>query len=502
MILVLACICAILGHILFFIVNRRKLQLTRSWDGPFHLPFMGSAYLILFRNLEQILIVVLDMLENYKTPIMKAWFGPYLLVGVKKPEHIQVILNSNDCLDKSFIYDFLPIQGAFTLPTEAWKLLRKQLNPSFNLKILKNYIPIFNDKSRLMIKQMRRELGKTIEFDMHNYMARCMLDSFYATNLGMQSDIQTVERSEYIEAAERLFDLAIHRTLRPWIHPNVIYNLTSDGKEFKNLTEIFEAPTVKIMKECDMSNRKNVKKLNGYNDDNDDDDVEINRPQSLIEQLLKLDPKIFDEKTIREELITMQFAGTDTTSTTISNLIVLLAMHPEIQEKMVDELRQLYTSKDQPVEYEDLVHLEYMEMVIKESMRIWPIAALYARASRNEVDLGDGNILPNNAEIAISVHSVHHNPEYWANPNVFDPNHFLPEIEAKRHPYAFLPFSLGPRNCIGYRYAWFAMKVIVANLLRSYKFETSLRLDSVTFKISMLTKLCGKYRVRITERKF
>lgn len=100
------------------------------------------------------------------------------------------------------------------------------------------------------------------------------------------------------------------------------------------------------------------------------------------------------------------------------------------------------------IDLSDLSKLTYLDMCLKESMRLFPIAPFIFRDTNEEFQL-EKLTIPENVTVALSIYHAHRNPEFWKKPNEFFPDHFLPEAVSKRHPFAFLPFSAGPRKCIG-----------------------------------------------------
>lgn len=127
----------------------------------------------------------------------------------------------------------------------------------------------------------------------------------------------------------------------------------------------------------------------------------------------------------------------------------MLAIHPECQQRVVDELKHVCMSKDSEIERHDVENLQYMEMCINETLRLFPVISMIVRKCAGSIRLRDV-ILPSDVEVAIGVRQVHRSKQYWGDrPDDFDPEHFRPENVRKRHPSCYLPFSLGPRNCIG-----------------------------------------------------
>lgn len=101
------------------------------------------------------------------------------------------------------------------------------------------------------------------------------------------------------------------------------------------------------------------------------------------------------------------------------------------------------------------------------------------------------------------IYKVQRKKEYWGeNADLFNPDNFLPENVEKRHPYCFLPFSHGPRNCIGMRYSLLAMKTMLCHLLRTYKFTTNLKYHELKFKMCLDLKISNKHMVQIQRREF
>ncbi|GLH04909.1 Cytochrome P450 4c3 [Gryllus bimaculatus] len=162
---------------------------------------------------------------------------------------------------------------------------------------------------------------------------------------------------------------------------------------------------------------------------------------------------------IREEVDTFMFEGQDTTEAALSFAIYLLASHPDVQEKVLEELKSVF-DWSQPLQptIQQLGELKYLEMVIKEVLRLYPsVPAIFRDITEDDKLPSTGHVIPDGTVMIVSPWAVHRNPEVYPDPEKFDPERFSAGETARRHPYAFLPFSAGPRNCIGEAHAQFVV---------------------------------------------
>lgn len=119
----------------------------------------------------------------------------------------------------------------------------------------------------------------------------------------------------------------------------------------------------------------------------------------------------------------------------------MIAMHNDVQEKIVNELNEFFPSNQEPVDFNMLSKLTYTEMVIKETLRLFPVTAFTLRTTTDDFEL-DEYTIPAGANILISTYAVHHNKKYWGeNAEVFIPERFEPDSFKEIHPYAYIPFS-------------------------------------------------------------
>ncbi|CAF5147143.1 unnamed protein product, partial [Rotaria magnacalcarata] len=145
-----------------------------------------------------------------------------------------------------------------------------------------------------------------------------------------------------------------------------------------------------------------------------------------------------------------------------------MAIEPVVQEKVYEEIQQ--ELGDDEITHEKLSQLQYLDMAINETLRMYPPFIRFDRVASQDYQLGDYHI-PKGTIINVPVYSIHHDAEYWPEPEKFIPERFSSAEKAKRHPVTFLPFGDGPRNCIGMRFALLEAKIAIAKTLRVVEFQ-------------------------------
>ncbi|XP_074076953.1 cytochrome P450 4B1-like [Macrotis lagotis] len=173
---------------------------------------------------------------------------------------------------------------------------------------------------------------------------------------------------------------------------------------------------------------------------------------------------------LRAEVDTFMFEGHDTTTSSISWFLYCMALYPEHQHRCRKEVQEILQGR-KTLQWEDLAKMTYLTLCIKESFRLYPAVPQVYRQLNKPVTFSDGRSMPEGGLISLHIYALHRNRTVWNDPEVFDPERFTPENSSGRHPFAFMPFSAGPRNCIGQQFAMTEMKVVTALCLLHFEFS-------------------------------
>lgn len=337
--------------------------------------------------------------------------------------------------------------------------------------MLQSYVPPMNKQSMKIVDELKEEVQRTGSKPTSNathilsYRIMAMLlESIIDCN---ESDIDP----QFLPMAEKGDQLVCSRLSQPLNMIPFIYNLTQDAKQLKVHVNFLRDEARKLVE-------KRLAKLKSG-----DFNANVSKPV-LIDALIN-DHESKDTETsledIVDEVVTFLAAGWDTTTWTATVALMMLGHYPDVQEKVYQEIKATINDIE-TLTMAETMKLKYMECVINETMRLFPLVTIHGR--RVEVDVNvniDGRCveIPVGSQIIIDSELLHKNPRYWSDPERFIPERFLPENSIDRDPYAFMPFSAGPRNCIGKAFGIMEDKIILAHILNSFEVSSPDPIDKI-----------------------
>ena len=180
--------------------------------------------------------------------------------------------------------------------------------------------------------------------------------------------------------------------------------------------------------------------------------------------------EVLSNRQLRDQIMTIVFAGHETTANALAFTWYLLATHPEVEARLHDELD--YVLGGRAPGYDDFSKLRYTRMVFEETLRLYPPAYVLGRSALREDVIG-GVKVPKGTVISIYPYLLHRNPALWTDPERFDPERFAPEQASGRHRFAYMPFGGGPRICIGQGYAMVEAVVVIASVAQRFRFSVA-----------------------------
>lgn len=227
------------------------------------------------------------------------------------------------------------------------------------------------------------------------------------------------------------------------------------------------------------------------------------KPQIFIDRLIKLyDQGLVTDQEIRDQVNLIIFGGHHTSSFTVSLAIFLLAIHPKVEQRVMDELNDVLGNQpvDADLTMDQINQLIYLEQVIKETLRLHPAGPVLLRYCTEDTKCTNF-MIPAGTEVVLSVMTAHRRKDIWGeDADEFNPDHFSKESMLNRNSYAYMGFSHGIRNCPGQKFAYISIKIILAKLFRKYRIFTHLDIEDIKFRLEVTCIPANGIMIEIEER--
>ncbi|XP_029636405.2 cytochrome P450 4V2 isoform X1 [Octopus sinensis] len=493
------------GLLVAFIVLGCFLNLLRKYlkllSDCRHLPSMKSWHIIgdvpkLIGNNKDLYRCIMQFSEEYREHgLLCLWicFQPVILVF--KDKYVHDVIGNTKHIEKNLFYKLLEPwlgNGLLTSTGSKWFKSRKMLTPSFHYNILNNFLTVMQNQSNILCKKLDKMVGKG-EFNIRPYITNFALDTITETAMGKCVNAQGNEHSEYIESVSRIADLITYQSISPWLWPQFLFNLHPYGKEAAKCLKYLHDFTDKVIEERSALYIKDAKEKT----DNEEGDTQRKKMAFLDTLLDHLHKGEIDKKSLREEVDTFMFEGHDTTAAGISWTLYFIAAYPNVQKKLQKEVDDFY-GENEELTLSNIKKLFYLECIIKEVQRLYPSVPIIGRVSAEDFKIGHHEV-KKGTPISIVISSLHRDPQNFPDPDTFDPDRFLLE-DTDRSPHAFIPFSAGPRNCIGQKFAMLEEKVVISRIIHKFNLETTQTIEELEPSFDLVLNPSNGIRIKLSHR--
>ena len=429
--------------------NLDYLQSTKNWMsqyGPTFICYFGIKPVVMTQDLEIIKSVMVKNFDNF----------------INRPYLPRLVMKGT-------------VHSLFRLRDEQWRRIHRILTPAFSSKKLRMLSPLIQESCERLKDKMAALSDTSNSVDVCKLFGIFTMEVTLATAFSRDISSDSSNGSSLTKAAASIFQssatpknnltgewLAMTLSHFPWIEPLLRYfaRRTKVARNFDFLDE-----TALTLIEDRRNSMKTI----------------VNAANDILQLMLEAhdenkDTKCSDYLSSEEivgAIITIIVAGYESTMNALSYTAYLLALNPTIQDRLIREINDYYDVNPDSSLYDAAENIKYVEMVLYESMRMFPPTPKATRECKQTCAVTNELIIEKGCELNFPIFLLHCNPEYWPNPEVFDPERFNPNSGRSYPAYAYLPFGEGPRQCIGKRLALMEAKMTLVAILKDLHFKSS-----------------------------
>ncbi|XP_075160602.1 cytochrome P450 4d8-like [Haematobia irritans] len=355
---------------------------------------------------------------------------------------------------------------------QIWHTRRKIVTSAFNFKILEGFLEVFYRQANVLLECLTEKADGKNGFDIYPFVSMFTLDVIAETSMGIKLAAQPNKNSIYTTSVKELNEIFGYRVPRFHLHSNISFALLKPLLKLRQrkLLRIVHSFTSKVIEER-RSIVKNMEMTQSVYEKLHED-LGLKKRYVLLDTLLQasVDGKPLTDNAIREEVDKVMIAGNDTLAVALGFTLHLLARHPRVQNKILKEISKVFGIGDNemPFTLATLNELKYLECVIREALRLYPPGPMIGRFIEQDLrykhsTLGEG-LIPRGTNVIMFLNG---SGDMYAYAKEFIPERF--EANTGVNINYGRPFSAGPRNCLGHKYAMYSMKLTLVKILSNYE---------------------------------
>nr|QZM07458.1 cytochrome P450 monooxygenase CYP9EK4 [Lasioderma serricorne] len=417
--------------------------------------------------------------------------------------------------------DDILAKNLFSMKGEGWREMRATLSPAFTTSKMRNMFVFMDDCAKDFVSFFERKKGDVIDVEIRDIVTKYTNDVIASASFGLKCDSLENPRNEFYQMGQKLTDPSLTRMLKFLILgliPDIkkVLDISIFPPEVSKFFRRLVQETIKTRQEKQilrpdmihllMEARKGQLQHEKSTTENDAGFATVEESEVGKTKTKKLE--LTDDDIAAQALIFF-LAGFDTTGSTMSFLALELAKNPDVQEKLQEEIDGVLERTKGNVTYEDITKMKYLDQVLSETLRMWTPGFQTDRLCTK-----DYLIKPSKPEeksylvrkgdlIIIPTVGIHYDPKYFENPEKFNPDRFNDENKNNIIPGSYLPFGVGPRNCIGSRFALLEIKILFFRILSRFSIvfteKSRLPIKLVTMGFNMKPE--GGFQMGLKKRK-
>ncbi len=382
-------------------------------------------------------------------------------------------------------------------PGDKWHTRRKMLSPAFSFDIVKEFVAVFNEQSRILVQVLSSHCNDTKDgtksVDVFPIVTHATLDVICAAAMGQHFNAQLDKNNEYASSVKMASELIWTRMTTPFLNPDFLWKISPQGRKLNSLLKVLHGFTDRVIAERRVSRK-----------------AQSSGGQRLAFLDLLLENESLSDADIREEVDTFMFEGHDTTASGLSFTMWCLGHNPAVMQKLRSEVDSVCGRH--PPTWEQAKDLEYCDMVLKEGLRLFPPVPSISRTLNQNISLFDHSsprkemVIPKHSEIIILPYAMHRSEQRWGpdagtfRPERFDRNDPAQDTRLTTQPYLYLPFSQGQRNCIGRLFADTEQKVVLAHLVQNFDWISVQQEEDLDLQPELIMKPGKGIHLRMSRR--
>ncbi|XP_030745866.1 probable cytochrome P450 6a17 isoform X2 [Sitophilus oryzae] len=340
----------------------------------------------------------------------------------------------------------------FNLEGDPWRKLRVKLTPTFTSGKMKMMFETLVSKTGGLEDNVAEYADSGKICGIKDILGRFTTDIIGTCAFGIECNSLKDPDNDFRKYGKKIFTSNPSRFWKIFIVPHWLLAKTGFKSNGQDVTDFFTKIVTETIKYRETNNVSRKDFMN------------------LLLQMKNNEDSITDDEIIAQCFIFF-LAGFETSSTTMTFALLELAQNQDIQQKLREEIEKVLEKHDGKITYDAVAEMKYLDLVIDETLRKFPPVPVIPRVCSKDYQIpGTDVVIEKGVRVQIPVWGLHKDPDYYPNPEVFNPENFSEENKAKRPDFTFLPFGEGPRMCIGMRFGLMQTKVGLISLVRKFNF--------------------------------